>query len=148
MSERRRPNTRAKHPRLVLRISPFGVLWAARQVDPAEDEFPTHAETPGRALDALLAKVPGLEAEDLPVILDLRERPLIVVDLAVTEPTPPVFSPTVYAATSGHPGCEGLKGEAADPYGAVVALLKAAGLSEGVTGIRIVTHPEFKAYAR
>ena len=147
MSERRRPNLR-KHPRLILRVSPFGALWSSRQIDPAEGAYDAHGRTPGEALDALLAKVPDFGAEELPVVLDLRERPVIVINLAATEPTPPVFSPTVYTATSAHAGCEGLSAEAGDPYGAAVKLLKAAGLFGGVAGVRIVTHPEFKAYAR
>lgn len=145
---RKKASPRTRHPRLVLRISPFGALWSGRQVDPAEGVYEAYGRTPGETLDVLLAKVPDFEPEDLPVILDLRERPLIVINLAATEPTPPVFSPTVYTATSAHAGCEGLSFESSDPYGAAVKLLKAAGLFEGVAGVRIVTHPEFKAYAR
>ena len=148
MSEPRRHNSRIRHPRLILRVSPFGFLWSARQVDPAEGAYDAHGKTPGEALDALLAKVPDLGAEELPVILDLRGRPLIVVDVVETRPTPPVFSPVAYTATSSHSGCEGLSVEADNPYGTVVKLLKAAGLFDGITGVRIVTEPQFKAYCR
>lgn len=128
--------SQTKHPRLVLRVSPFGALWAARQVDPAEDDFPTHGVSAGHALDCLLAKVPAFEPEDLPVILDLRERPVFVVDLETIGPVAPVYAPTLFRATSNRAECRDLVGEAGDPYSAVINLLKAAGLADAATGIR------------
>lgn len=138
----------ARHPRLILRISPFGALWSSRQIDPAEGDYVAHGGTPGEALDALLAKTPGFGAEELPVVLDLRERPVIVIDLVESTPEPDVVAPFVVAATSKDARCEGLRYESSDPYGAAVGLLKAAGLFDGIASIRVVTQPEFKAYCR